>query len=97
MWTSVHEEAFLILKKALSTTLVLALPDFTKTFVIETDASDKMLELYYYKMAILWHILAELCGQIIRCCQPMKKSVWLYSLQLTIGDHICIMLNLLSR
>ena len=41
MWTSVHDEAFLLLKQALSTTPVLALPDFSKTFVIETDASDK--------------------------------------------------------
>ena len=41
VWTSIQEEAFLLLKQALSTTLVLALPDFTKTFVIETDASDK--------------------------------------------------------
>ena len=41
MWTSIHDEAFLLLKQALSTTPVLALPDFSKTFVIETDASDK--------------------------------------------------------
>src|SRR6185503_6343241 len=41
VWTSIHDEAFLLLKKALSSTPVLALPDFTKTFVIETDASDK--------------------------------------------------------
>jgi len=41
VWTSVHEEAFQLLKQALSTTPVLALLDFSKTFVIETDASDK--------------------------------------------------------
>ena len=41
VWTSIHDEAFLLLKQAWSTTPVLALPDFSKTFVIETDASDK--------------------------------------------------------
>lgn len=41
VWTSVQEEAFHLLKQALSTTPVLALPDFTKTFVIETDTSEK--------------------------------------------------------
>lgn len=40
-WTQSHEEAFNLLKSALSTTPVLALPDFTKPFTIETDASDK--------------------------------------------------------
>lgn len=41
VWTSVQEEAFHLPKQALSTTPVLALPDFTKTFVIETDTSKK--------------------------------------------------------
>lgn len=41
VWTSVHEEAFLTLKSALISTPVLAMPDFHKQFVVETDASDK--------------------------------------------------------
>jgi hypothetical protein len=41
VWTAVHDKAFHTLKKALVTTHVLALPDFSKTFIIETDASDK--------------------------------------------------------
>ena len=39
-WTSVTEEAFQLLKQALVQAPVLALPDFTKTFILETDASD---------------------------------------------------------
>lgn len=41
MWTSEHEATFQALKAALISAPVLALPDFTKTFVIETDTSDK--------------------------------------------------------
>lgn len=39
-WTDAQETAFQVLKTALSTAPVLALPDFTVPFVIETDACD---------------------------------------------------------
>ena len=41
LWTSVHEEAFVALKQALTSAPVLALPNFQKPFVVETNASDK--------------------------------------------------------
>jgi hypothetical protein len=40
IWTAVHEKAFQTLKQALMTIPVLALPDFIKPFIIETDASE---------------------------------------------------------
>jgi hypothetical protein len=40
-WTPATAQAFQTLKMAMCTTLVLALPDFTKTFVLECDASRK--------------------------------------------------------
>ena len=38
-WTPDSELAFTKLKRALTSTPILALPDFTKVFVMETDAS----------------------------------------------------------
>jgi hypothetical protein len=40
-WTPVVAQAFQTLKTTMCTTLVLALPDFTKTFVLECDTSEK--------------------------------------------------------
>jgi hypothetical protein len=40
-WTLATAQAFQTLKMAMCTTLVLALPDFTKTFVLECDVSGK--------------------------------------------------------
>ena len=40
IWTSTHQGAFCALKQTLSSAPVLQMPDFSKTFTIETDASD---------------------------------------------------------
>ena len=38
-WNEEADQAFIALKHDMSTTLVLALPDYTKEFIVETDAS----------------------------------------------------------
>jgi trans-aconitate methyltransferase len=40
-WTSIHQQTFEALKQALISAPVLALPDFSKSCTVETDASDK--------------------------------------------------------
>jgi hypothetical protein len=45
VWNSDREATFQALKQALITTPVLALPDFTQTFVIEMDASSRVIRL----------------------------------------------------
>jgi hypothetical protein len=42
-WTPTVDQAFQTLKEAMCTTLVLALPNFTKTFVLECDASRRRI------------------------------------------------------
>ncbi|XP_026459351.1 uncharacterized protein LOC113360012 [Papaver somniferum] len=39
-WNTVAESAFELLKKVVTSTPMLVLPDFSKEFVVETDASD---------------------------------------------------------
>jgi hypothetical protein len=43
-WTPTTAQAFQTLKMAMCTTPVLALPDFTKTFLLECDASRKGID-----------------------------------------------------
>lgn len=43
-WTSEGEAAFAALKKAMTSTLVLSLLDFTQMFEVHIDASDKGIE-----------------------------------------------------
>ena len=39
VWTDLQEQAFVALKQALTSAPMLALPDFSQPFLVETDAS----------------------------------------------------------
>lgn len=43
VWTTISQQAFDSLKQALVTAPILAIPDFTKTSIIEIDASGKAI------------------------------------------------------
>lgn len=76
VWNSDTQQAFEALKAALVQAPVLAIPNFAKLFVIETDASGVELGLYCSRKDILLHILAY--DWVLRTwgCQLMKSSIW---------------------
>jgi hypothetical protein len=51
--------AFAVLKEALSTALVLHLPDFTKPFTVDWVPQAPALAQCYIKVPVLWHYTAS--------------------------------------
>jgi hypothetical protein len=74
IWTPEHTSAFQALKTALCQSSVLALPNFSKPFTIETVTSNSRV--FSCKMDIHWHFLARRwpCGLVVY--PLMKRSSW---------------------
>lgn len=68
LWIPITEEAFFTLKKALVEAPVLALPQFDKSFVIETDACDKGIGEVLMQEGTLWHMLIRLLAPRTEVC-----------------------------
>nr|GEV55436.1 hypothetical protein [Tanacetum cinerariifolium] len=79
-WSQEAESAFETLKQALQTSLVLMLPDFSKPFIVETDASDH-------------HSLRHICDQTIQT--PVSRFVPVRSVQLLSPDVLSLYLRCL--
>jgi hypothetical protein len=77
-WTPAVDHAFQALKDAMCSTPVLALPDFTKTFVLECDASGKELGPSSCKMAGLWPSLENNFQSDIWANPFMKRKCYLF-------------------
>jgi hypothetical protein len=77
-WTSTVDHAFQALKYAMCSTPILALPDFTKTFVLECDASGKELELSSCKMEGPWPSLENNFQSDIWANPFMKRKCYLF-------------------
>jgi len=78
VWTSVTAQAFQLLKEALVAAPVLAIPNFTKPFTLETDASDVGLGAVLMQDG---HPLAYLsksnhCVLRIKPFLLMRKNAW---------------------
>lgn len=86
LWTTAAETTFQQLKDALIQAPVLALPDFTKPFVLETDASEVGFGAVLMQENHPIAYLSKLFARRIKHC-PLMRSVWLLFLPWRSGDH----------
>jgi hypothetical protein len=95
VWTQDHELAFSTLKQALSSAPVLALPDFSKTFCVETDACNNGVGAVLLQDGHpLAYISKPLGPKTLKAFLPMKRSTLLSSLLMINGNLICCMVSL---
>ena len=76
-WGDDAQAAFEPLKAAMVAALVLALPDFTKIFVVETDASGEGIRAILIQKSHPIAYLTRLYPQNIKQYPPMKRNSWL--------------------
>ena len=93
VWTDTTQKSFEALKDALVKAPVLVIPDFAKTFVIETDASGVGIGAVLQQDGHPIAYISKLWVPGMLLCQHMRRSAWRYFLQLIIGDLICNMLS----
>ena len=76
-WTMKHQEAFDALKEALSTAQVLGYPDFSREFILETDASLNGLGAVLSQQGMdgKIHVIAYACCSL----HPSERSMCNYS------------------
>jgi hypothetical protein len=87
-WTPTTAQDFQTLKMSMCTTPVLALPDFTKTFVLECDASRKGIGVVLMKEGQPLAFTNKQLSEKIWANQSMKRKCWLFYMSLIFGTLI---------
>jgi hypothetical protein len=96
VWTSEQAVAFQELKSALCSALVLAMPDFSLPFAIETDACVVGVGAVLMQAGHPLAYISKALGQKHKDYQLMKKNILLFSLMLTNGGIIFSLLSFTS-
>ena len=78
VWTSEHQKSFHILKEALCTTLVLAIPNFVKPFGIETDACDNGVCVVLLQEGHPLAFVSKALGSCTKGLPTCEKEYWRY-------------------
>jgi hypothetical protein len=79
VWNSEKEAAFQALKQALSSTPVLALPNFSQTFVLETDACNRGIGAVLLQNGHPIAFLIRALGPKLQCLSAYEKGLSSYS------------------
>lgn len=77
-WTAEADASFLALKKALTTTPTLAMPNFNEPFVITTDASNTGIEAVLSKQDRPIAFMSRALGFLSNLGLLMPRRCWLY-------------------
>lgn len=88
VWTPDHEVAFHTLKPALVTTHVLAVPDFSKPFYIETDTSEFGVRVVLMQNKHPIAFVSKSLRPRMRGYPSMRKNLWQFCWQWINGGHI---------
>ena len=75
VWIDLQEQAFVALKQALTSAPVLALPDFSQPFLVETDASGTGIGAVLMQNGHPLAYLSRALGPRSRICPLTKKSI----------------------
>jgi hypothetical protein len=76
VWTPEHQTAFVTLKQALLSARVLALPNFTKPFVVVSDASGLGVGAVLSQDGHPLAFISKALGPKNRACLHMKRTTW---------------------